>query len=102
MNREPVWSSSHCRTGAHLISFEESKTISDLELQLQDLLEDPGLTSADQGIFEQVSHILRDARRSKAVTVRRRNIIMIDTVNSARRRSSTEPVRHKISRRMSS
>lgn len=87
--------------GRALIAFEESKTISELELQLQDLLEDPGLTSADRGIFEQVSRILRDARRSKAVTVRRRNIIMIDTDDSARRRPSTEPVRHKPARRMS-
>lgn len=79
--------------GRALISFEESKTIPELELQLQDLLEDPELTVQDRRIFEQISHLLRDARRSTAVAVRRRNIIVFDTAHAARPRASTAPGR---------
>ncbi len=62
--------------GRALISFKDSKTI------------------------EQISSILRDARRSKAVAVQRRNII--ETVHRARRRRTAGPLPTKSSRRMSS
>jgi hypothetical protein len=65
--------------GRALISFEESKTIPELALQLQDLLDDPELAPPDRKIFEEISGILRDARRSTSVAVRRRNIIVFDT-----------------------
>ncbi len=88
--------------GRALISFEDSKTIPELELELQDLLEDPGLTAAEQRIFEQISYILRDARRSNAVAVQRRSIIMIETLQPARRRPTAGPLPNKSSRRISS
>jgi hypothetical protein len=72
--------------GRALISFEESKTISELELQLQDLLEDPELSAPDRRTFEQISGILREARRSSTVAVRRRNIIVFVTTPPTRSR----------------
>ena len=74
--------------GRALISFDEAKTIPELELQLQDLIEDPELMGADKRIFEQIFGLLRDARRSSAVTVRRRNIIVFETARAARSRTS--------------
>ncbi len=88
--------------GRALISFKDSKTIPELELQLQDHLEDPGLAAADQRVFEQISSILRDARRSKSVAVQRRNIIVIETVHRARRRRTAGPLPTKSPRRISS
>jgi hypothetical protein len=87
--------------GRALISFEESKTIPELELQLQDLLEDPQLAAPDRRIFEQISQMLREARRSAAVDVRRRNIIVFDTAHAARPRASAAPARKKTIRRIS-
>ena len=74
--------------GRALISFEESKTIPELELQLQDLLEDPQLAAPDRSIFEQISGILREARRSSTVAVRRRNIIVFVTTPPTRPRTA--------------
>jgi hypothetical protein len=82
--------------GRALISFEEPKTIPELELQLQDLIEDPQLAGADKRIFEQISSFLRDGRRSSSVKVRRRNIIVFETTRAARvtrPRAPAEPAR---------
>lgn len=87
--------------GRALISFEESKTIPELELQLQDLLEDSQLAAPDRRIFEQISGMLREARRSAAVDVRRRHIIVFDTVHATRPRTSAAPARKKTVRRIS-
>lgn len=86
--------------GRALISFEESKTIPELELQLQDQLEDPELAPADRAIFEQISLMLRDARRSTSVAVRRRNIVVFDTISRTRSRA-TSGARKKTFRRIS-
>jgi hypothetical protein len=88
--------------GRALISFDEAKTIPELELQLQDLIEDPELMGADKRIFEQIFGLLRDARRSSAVTVRRRNIIVFETAHAARPRASAAPAHKKALRRISS
>ncbi len=73
--------------GRALISFEESHTIADLELQLQDLLDDPGLAAGDRRIFEEVAGYLRDARRARGVSVQRRSIIVFESARPARRAS---------------
>lgn len=88
--------------GRALISFEDQKTIPELELQLQDLIEDPQLAGADRCIFEQIFSFLRDARRSSAVTVQRRHIIVFETAHTARPRASAAPARKKALRRISS
>lgn len=74
--------------GRALISFDDSKTIPELELQLQDVLDAPGLTTADRRVFEQIAGILRDARRSRGVKVRRRNIIVLESLHPRPRRAA--------------
>jgi hypothetical protein len=69
--------------GRALISFDQPKTISDLELTLNDVLEDRTLPSDERHLFESISTILRDARRSNEVTLLRRSIIVLE-YNSAR------------------
>lgn len=65
--------------GRALISFEEPKTIPELELQLQDLIDGAPLPGADRRVLEQIAALLRDARRSGVVRVRRRQIIVFET-----------------------
>ena len=86
--------------GRALISFDEPRTIAELELQIQDLLEDPQVTAVDKRIFDRVSGILRDARRDHGVSVRRRNIIVLEKVNGQRPRASVAPARKKAPRRI--
>ena len=65
--------------GRALISFEQPQTIAELELTLQDALEDRGLTGDDRAVFESIVAILKDARRSRDVTLHRRNIIVLES-----------------------
>jgi hypothetical protein len=55
--------------GRALISFDQPMTIPTLELMLQDANEDPNLPVADRRIFEAVTRLLRDARRSNGVVL---------------------------------
>jgi hypothetical protein len=50
--------------GRALISFHQPKTVAELELLIYDALEDDSLDVEDRGVFEGISTILRDARRS--------------------------------------
>ncbi len=86
--------------GRALISFDDPRTIAELELQIQDLLEDPQVTAVDKGIFERVSGILRDARRDHGIAVRRRNIIVLEKIDAARPRTSVALPRKKSPRRI--
>ena len=85
--------------GRALISFDDPRTIAELELQIQDLLDDPRVEAVDKGIFERVSTILRDARRDHGVAVRRRNIIVLEKVHAARPRPPV-PAHKKAPRRI--
>lgn len=87
--------------GRALISFDEPRTIAELELQIQDLVDDPRVAAADKVMFQQVSGILRDARRDHGVAVQRRNIIVLEKVHAARPRASAAPSRKKAPRRIS-
>lgn len=77
--------------GRALISFDDPKTVAELELQIQDILEDRQLSAEDQTIFEEISRILREARRSTGVAVRRRNIIVLETTNGRRAATARRP-----------
>ena len=85
--------------GRALISFDEPKTIPELELQLQDILEDPQLLDADRRTLEQISAFLRDARRSSAVTLKRRNIIVLENAHKPRPRTTAPVIRKKRNRK---
>ena len=73
--------------GRALISFDETMTVARLELAIEDALEDRRLTPADRSIFTAIREILKTARRSGAVTLRQRTIIVLESQRHRRRRS---------------
>jgi hypothetical protein len=73
--------------GRALISFDETMTAARLELAIDDALEDRLLTPADRSLFAAIREILKSARRSGDVTLRQRNIIVLESQRPRRRRS---------------
>jgi hypothetical protein len=65
--------------GRALISFDRSLTPAGLELMIDDALEDKRLSRPDREIFKAIAGLLRDARRSKTVTLLQRQIIVLET-----------------------
>jgi hypothetical protein len=64
--------------GRALISFDQPKSISDLELTLRDALDDRSLTADERHVFESIRAILNEARRSNVVSLLRRSIIVLE------------------------
>jgi hypothetical protein len=73
--------------GRALISFDQPRTIPELELTLRDELDNPRLPVADREVFEAILRILKDARRSSGVTLHRRNIIVLEWDRRKRKRA---------------
>jgi len=73
--------------GRALISFDETMTVARLELAIEDALEDHLLAPADRRVFAAIREILKSARRSGNVTLRQRNIIVLESQRPRRRRS---------------
>jgi len=73
--------------GRALISFDAPMTTAGLELLIADALDDRRLSRRDRGIFKAIGELLKGARRSKDVTLRQRNIIVLE---SRRRRRSPQ------------
>lgn len=65
--------------GRALISFDQPKTIAELELLLGDAIDDPKLEPGDRKVFEGIRRILKDARQSKNVSLLRRTIIVLES-----------------------
>jgi hypothetical protein len=65
--------------GRALLSFDSSLTPAGFELMIDDALEDKRLSGADRDIFTAIAQLLRDARRSKSVTLRQHNIIVLES-----------------------
>ena len=74
--------------GRALIALERARTIADLELTLEDALDGAGLSKSDQATFRSVLTILREARRSKVVSLLQRSIIVLESQPKARRASA--------------
>jgi hypothetical protein len=72
--------------GRALLSFDQPTSIADLELTLNDALEDPELPRADRQVFEAIVGILKDARRSRDITLHSRNIIVLESNGAKGRR----------------
>ena len=72
--------------GRALLSFDQPTSIADLELTLHDALEDEQLPGADRQVFEAIVGILKEARRSRDITLHRRNIIVLES-NGGKARS---------------
>jgi hypothetical protein len=70
--------------GRALISFDQPMTIPQLELLLQDAIDRHELPPEDQRTFEAIADILRTARRSNTVTLRQRNIILLEASRGTR------------------
>ena len=77
--------------GRALISFDTPHSVAELELSIQDALDDRELAADDRHVFEAIREILRDARRSKDVSLIRRNIIVLESAGGARRRTPPRP-----------
>jgi hypothetical protein len=72
--------------GRALISFDQPKTIPELELMIYDALDDETLAPEDRDVFEAIGAILKEARRSRDVTLLRRSIIVLESAGVRRRR----------------
>ena len=66
--------------GRALISFDQPKTIADLELTLSDALDDRTISAEERQVFEAICAILKEARRSNEIRLLRRNIIVLEYV----------------------
>jgi hypothetical protein len=69
----------HLPDGRALISFDQTRTVSALELLIEDALEDRDLPPVDREIFDAIAGILKTARRSDRVAVLQRNVIVLET-----------------------
>ncbi len=76
--------------GRALIAFDESMTAARLELKIQDELDDHRLPAEDALVFESIRDLLKNARRSSAVVLQQRHIIVLEYADGkvARRRAS--------------
>ena len=74
--------------GRALIAIERARTIADLELMLEDALDGEQLSKIDQATFRSVLSILREARRSKVVSLLQRSIIVLESRPKTRRASA--------------
>lgn len=79
--------------GRALISFDQPKTIPDLELTLNDALEDHTLAAEERQVFESIRAILREARRSADVRLLRRSIIVLEYGARMKAPETAEPPR---------
>ena len=71
--------------GRALISFDQPKTIADLELLLLDAIEDAELPADDRRVFEGIAAILKEARQSSGVRLIRRSIIVLESARKKAR-----------------
>ncbi|HUR34288.1 MAG TPA: hypothetical protein VM032_10875 [Vicinamibacterales bacterium] len=72
--------------GRALISFDDSMTAARLELRIQDVLDEHALPEEDARIFESIGSVLKDARRSSSVSLRRQSIMVLEFVGETTRR----------------
>ena len=70
--------------GRALISFKDPTSLSALQLSIADALEDSSLSCEDRNVYEHLSKILRDARRSDRVSVEQRHIIVLESTRATR------------------
>jgi len=63
--------------GRALLSFDEGMSIADFELSLRDAVADDILQQDDRAMLQELATILRDARRSDGVVLKRRSIVIL-------------------------
>jgi hypothetical protein len=82
--------------GRALISLDEGTGVAEFEVRVRDTLAAGSASPDERTALEALGDILREARRSRSVTIRQRNIIVLES-QSARHTTKTgrEPVRSK-------
>ena len=71
--------------GRALIALERARNIADLELTLEDALDGAELSKTDEETFRSLLSVLREARRSKVVSLLQRSIIVLESQPKASR-----------------
>lgn len=72
--------------GQALMTLEAGRTIAEFELALRDALESARLTPGDRKVIAAVLGILKDARHSRDITVRPKNIVVLKSASRRARR----------------
>jgi hypothetical protein len=70
--------------GRALISFRDPTSLSALQLSIADALEDQKMSAEERVVYENLSEILRAARRSDDVAVEQRHIIVLESTRGTR------------------
>lgn len=70
--------------GRALISFEQGKTVADVELTIYDALANPKISANDKSVLKAIADLLTEARRSTDVTVVSRSIIVLESPSKNR------------------
>jgi hypothetical protein len=70
--------------GRALIALDDATSLAALQLSIADALDDRDVKAEDRQVYEQLSEILRDARRSDAVSLEQRRIIVLDSTGRPR------------------
>jgi hypothetical protein len=71
--------------GRALIAFDEDLSVPQVELRVADAVSDPELSANDRTLFESLGTILRESRRSPALELQRRSIIVVKHAKRAGR-----------------
>ncbi len=74
--------------GRALISLEPPESIAELELYLREALDRPDLEAGERTTLESLSAILREARQSPRVAIKKRTIIVLETKRDRRARTT--------------
>jgi hypothetical protein len=73
--------------GRALISFDPPESVAEFELYLRDALDRADLADAERTTLEALTALLREARQSQRVSIRKRTIIVLETKRERRARS---------------
>ncbi len=68
--------------GRALISLETSMTVADFELLLRDAIDDHRVDERERSVLLTIGEMLRSARKSRKIVVRRRSIIVLQSTSS--------------------
>jgi hypothetical protein len=68
--------------GRALISLDRQVGVAEFEVMVRDALDAGGLPPSDRAVLEGLGDILRTARRSRTVSLRERNIIVLESENT--------------------
>jgi len=70
--------------GRALISLEHPHSIPQLELSVRDAIDGGGMSAGERQTLEAIAEILRQARRSRGVTLEERTIIVLQSKRQRR------------------